>query len=174
MKSHVPTWKDCNVNTKSPQIYKNSILPIKIPIAGTVFWHADSNRHLKTIQAKVKKFFFLGPHLRHMEVPRLGVKLELHLQPMPQPQPQPHWILIHWVRPGVKPASSWLDVGFLTCWATTGLWRHFLEKTNNEEFTPLLNFTNKARKCICYLPKWQNVKPSNSGKCGGKAIYTQY
>ena len=24
-------------------------------------------------------FFFLGPHLQHMEVPRLGVKLELQL-----------------------------------------------------------------------------------------------
>ena len=24
-------------------------------------------------------FFFLGPHLRHMEVPRLGVKWELQL-----------------------------------------------------------------------------------------------
>ena len=24
-------------------------------------------------------FFFLGPHVRHMEVPRLGVKLELQL-----------------------------------------------------------------------------------------------
>ena len=24
-------------------------------------------------------FFFLGPHLQHMDVPRLGVKLELYL-----------------------------------------------------------------------------------------------
>ena len=29
-------------------------------------------------------FGFLGPNLRHMEVPRLGVKSEPHLQPMPQ------------------------------------------------------------------------------------------
>ena len=33
---------------------------------------------------------FLQPHLLHMEVPRLGVELELHLQPTPQPQQ--HWI----------------------------------------------------------------------------------
>lgn len=26
-----------------------------------------------------KKKFFLGPQLRHMEVPRLGVELDLHL-----------------------------------------------------------------------------------------------
>ena len=30
--------------------------------------------------------FYLGPHLRHMEVPRLGVELELYSQPIPQPQ----------------------------------------------------------------------------------------
>ena len=29
-------------------------------------------------------FFFLGPHMWHMEVPRLGVELELHLRPTPQ------------------------------------------------------------------------------------------
>ena len=31
-------------------------------------------------------FFFLGPHLWHMEVTRLGVELELQLRPVPQPQ----------------------------------------------------------------------------------------
>ena len=31
-------------------------------------------------------FSFLGPHPWHMEVPRLGVKLELSHQPMPEPQ----------------------------------------------------------------------------------------
>ena len=30
-------------------------------------------------------FFFLGLHLGHKEVPRLGVELELQLQPTPQP-----------------------------------------------------------------------------------------
>ena len=28
--------------------------------------------------------------------------------------------LIHWVKPGIKPTSSWVLVGFLTCWATVG------------------------------------------------------
>ena len=28
--------------------------------------------------------------------------------------------LTHWVRPGVEPASSWILVGFLTCWARVG------------------------------------------------------
>ena len=35
-------------------------------------------------------FFFLWPHLWHMEVPRLGVTSEL--QPLAWPQPQQHWI----------------------------------------------------------------------------------
>ena len=35
-------------------------------------------------------FFFLRLHLWHMEVPRLGVQLELQLRPLPQPQQ--YWI----------------------------------------------------------------------------------
>ena len=37
-------------------------------------------------------FFFLGPHLRHMEVPRLGVQLELQLQAYATvtPRSEPH------------------------------------------------------------------------------------
>ena len=33
-------------------------------------------------------FFFplLWPHLQHLEVPRLGIKLELQSRPMPEPQ----------------------------------------------------------------------------------------
>ena len=50
--------------------------------------------------------------------------------PAPQPQPQPHGIwassatyvtahcnagsLIHWVRPGIEPTSSWILVGFVS------------------------------------------------------------
>ena len=66
-------------------------------------------------------FVFLGLHPQHMEVPRLGVQSE--------PQPQQHQIqamsvtcaiahgnagsLTHWVRPGFKPASSWILVRFV-------------------------------------------------------------
>ena len=34
--------------------------------------------------------FFLQPHLKHMEVPRLGVELTCSCQPTPQPQQQQH------------------------------------------------------------------------------------
>ena len=67
-----------------------------------------------------------GPYLQHMEVPRLGVQSE--------PQQCRIWAvsatyaiargiarsLTHWVRPGIKPASSWMLVGFINHWATTG------------------------------------------------------
>ena len=29
--------------------------------------------------------------------------------------------LTHWMRPGIEPASSWILVQFLTCWATVGI-----------------------------------------------------
>ena len=67
-------------------------------------------------------YFFFWPHLQHREVPGLGVESELQLR-QPTLQPQPRWIqtasatytaacgnagsLTHWVRPGVKPTSSW-------------------------------------------------------------------
>ena len=73
-------------------------------------------------------FGFLGLHLRHMEVPRLGVESE------PQPQhlgirvaPVIHSAAhgnarspIHWSRPGIEPASSWILVGVINSWATKG------------------------------------------------------
>ena len=79
---------------------------------------------------KVFFFFFLvflGPHLRHMEVPRLGVESELQLPASPQPQQRQTWAspatyptacsnagsLTYWARPGIEPTSSWILVGFL-------------------------------------------------------------
>ena len=69
---------------------------------------------------------FLGPHPRHMEVPRLGVETELQL--LAYTTATVTWdpsctytiahsntgFLTHWVRPGIKPASR-------VCyhWATT-------------------------------------------------------
>ena len=74
-------------------------------------------------------FVFLGLHVQHMEVSRLGVESELQLPayttatPMPDlsrlcslhPQltamPNP---LTYGVRPGIEPASSWILVRFVT------------------------------------------------------------
>ena len=71
---------------------------------------------------------FLEPHLWHMEVPKLGVKLELQLPAyasataVPNPSlsmtyttaPGNAGSLTHRVRPGIKPASSWILVRLVT------------------------------------------------------------
>ena len=36
--------------------------------------------------------------------------------------------LTHWARPGTELASSWIIVGFLTCWATSGTPSSFIYK----------------------------------------------
>ena len=73
-------------------------------------------------------FCFLEPHPWSTEVPRLGVKLELQLpayashsnagsDPPLQPTLQLRATLdspIRWARPGIKPASSWILVGFVS------------------------------------------------------------
>ena len=73
--------------------------------------------------------FFLGLHLWHMEVPRLGIKLELHCQPRPQPQQRRIWAasatyitahsnagsLSHWVNCILMDTNK---VHY--CWATIG------------------------------------------------------
>ena len=76
-------------------------------------------------------FFFLGPHPRHVEVPRLWVKL-LWLWctrwPTPQPQQCQIWAvsetyttahgntrsLTHWVRAGFESSSLWMLVRFVS------------------------------------------------------------
>ena len=75
-------------------------------------------------------FAFLGLHLWHVDFPRLGIKLELHLPvyataraiamqdpshvPNPHHSPWQHQILQPLRRPGIKPAFSWILVGFIT------------------------------------------------------------
>ena len=76
-------------------------------------------------------FFFSGPpQLWHMEVPRLGVESDLQLLvyitatamgggfwAMSATYTTAHGnprSLTHWVRPGIKPATSWILVGFIT------------------------------------------------------------
>ena len=61
-------------------------------------------------------FVFLGPHLWHTEVPRLGVELEL--QPLAYTTAHSNArSLTHCVRPGIEPTASWILVRFVNCWA---------------------------------------------------------
>ena len=69
-------------------------------------------------------FCVLELHPGHMEVPRLGVELELQLLACTTAAGtlDPSWVcdlhhsntgsLTHWVRPGIKPTFSWILVGF--------------------------------------------------------------
>ena len=81
-------------------------------------------------------FVFLGPHPRHMEVPRLGVKSEPQLRAYTTATaiamgsqaetvtcPTAHHnarSLTHWARLGIELTSSWRLAGFANHWATTG------------------------------------------------------
>ena len=71
----------------------------------------------------------------HKKVPRLGgLNWSCSCQLLPQPQQcgiqtvsVTHTTahgnarsLTHWARPGFKPTSSWILVGFVTCWAARG------------------------------------------------------
>ena len=76
---------------------------------------------------------FIGLHLRHMEVPRVGAELELQLPAYTRATVTPDLShicdttaysntgsLTHWSRPGIKLLSSWMLVGFVNRWAMTG------------------------------------------------------
>ena len=114
-------------------------------------------------------FCFLGRHLRHMEVPSLGVKSELQLwayataTSMPDPRhicdlhhsSRQHWILKHWARPGIKSASSWILVRFVSAEAQrnspevlfqSGMSRGF-RRPGLEGWSRYLSGSEK-----CYLP----------------------
>ena len=87
-----------------------------------------------------KELFFLGPHLQHVEVSRLGVKSELQLPTytiatataMPDLRCVCNlcYSLTHWARPRIEPTSSWILVRFLICWDTTGTPQRTFEECN--------------------------------------------
>ena len=56
---------------------------------------------------------FLGPHMWHMNISRLGVELELQLPAYTTAHGNTR-SLTHWARPGIEPASSWILVRFFT------------------------------------------------------------
>ena len=72
-------------------------------------------------------FCFLGPHPWHVEVPRLGVKLELQLPTYAAAtgswdpshvfdrRRSRHQILTHRVRPWIEASSPGILVGFINC-----------------------------------------------------------
>ena len=80
-------------------------------------------------------YSFLGPNLRHMEIPRVmswigAAAASLHNSHSTAGTRATSVTyttacsnaryLTHWARPEIEPAFSWILVGFLTHWATTG------------------------------------------------------
>ena len=64
--------------------------------------------------------------------------------------------LIHWARPGIKPESSWMLVGFVTRWAITG--------------TPIFEFFKLSYICIVLAQEklWcqdLNLSENNNHNC---------
>ena len=86
--------------------------------------------------------FLFRATVGHMEVTRMGVKSELQLRPTPQSQQcriqavsttytaacGNAGFLTHWLRPGIKPTSSRILLGFVARWATMGTPKLYLER----------------------------------------------
>ena len=136
------TWNEYNIVN---QLYLNKFFfkknPERITLMTTRHWCKKGHKILKGRDTKGNSwpptkfdkqnctfFFFSGPHLRHMEVPRLGVKSELQLQAYTIATTT--WdlsrfatlttahlkagSLTHWARPGIEPESSWILVWLIT------------------------------------------------------------
>ena len=56
------------------------------PLATTSLFSTSVHLFLFCRQVHFCFFFFWGPHMQHVEIPGLGVELELQLQPLPQQQ----------------------------------------------------------------------------------------
>ena len=77
-------------------------------------------------------FGFLGPHLWHLEVPRLGAESELQLLVYATSHSNSNeGSLTHWVSPGIKPTTSWLLVEFVSAVPQRELLQYCFNPSNN-------------------------------------------
>ena len=80
---------------------------------------------------------FLGPHLWHMEVPRLGVEWELQLPACATATQHLSRVcdnarsLTHSARPGIEPATPWFLVRFTSAVPQWELLLYFLNQVNS-------------------------------------------
>ena len=108
-------------------------IPHLLPSAGWWYWlrwpHRQPIRRMSTSWPGTPQppsftlslfiLVFLGPHWRHMKVPRLGGEWDLRL-PAYTTAHSNKSSLTHWARPGVKRVSSWVLARFVSCWVTKG------------------------------------------------------
>ena len=124
-------------------------------------------------------FCFLGPHPQHMEVPRLGVKQELHWGPTPQLQQcrilatsatyttahSNTRSLNHWVRPGIETMSSWILVKFITAEPQGELLGLQLLKDLSELYLLLQWLTQMAGRLALAISKRSQFSTRTSPSC---------
>ena len=100
-----------------------------------------------SIYLKIKIFLGRGLHLQHMEIPRLGVKLELQL--LAAPQPQQRWIL--------NPLSGAMNG---PCILMDTSWVLNLLSHNRNSLIPVLGSSMGQTKmkhdsmCLCMISPW--------------------
>ena len=125
---------------------------------------------------------YLGPHLWHMDVPRLGVESELHLLACTSATgnsrlelhlwPTPHLMamsdhLTHWARPGIKPTSSWILVRLITAeprWELQ-LWNFWLHTRGSSISCSVfcIFYFNPFSKTMNSV--WQNYRRHSTSGC---------
>ena len=96
-------------------------------------------------------FCSLGPHPPHMEVPRLGVELELQLAAYTTAHDNVR-SLTHSVRPGIKPTISWFPVRFFSAVPQIGTPEWLYVKT-----LPVECFYMNKKQGIFYLRHSTNL-----------------
>ena len=111
-----------------------------VKFSGFFFFFWSESDGIGTYKSKslfVFFFFSLGPHSRHMEIPRLGVQSELQLLATviatATPDPSSVCDLHHsapWVRQGIEPTYSWFLVRFISAAPQQELLERFLKYTN--------------------------------------------
>ena len=93
----------------------------KIPSSSSLF-------KLEVLYGHIYLFIvFWGPHMWHMEVPRLGAQPELQLPAHTTAHGHTR-SLTHWFRPGIEPSSSWMPVGFVTAEPQWNSYSHILDE----------------------------------------------
>ena len=116
-------------------------------------WRADSSQEIFVS--------LLGPHLRHMEVPRLGVQLELQLPAYTAAHGNAK-SLTHWARPGIEPTTSWFLVGFVSAAPRRELLKCLLkERTRTQKDLDLKSEILKKGETRSIVFKLQVMKHCN-------------
>ena len=149
-----------------------------LPVVLCFHWETQTQKQCRRNHPLAHSFhsfrcFFFRAAPAEYGYSQVGVESELQLPAYAtttssagsEPQLQPR-SLTHWARPGVRPTSSWILVGFLTHWGTIGTPTFFFfpkERENKSSFwlLPRDSLSSKPSSWV----KWFVVVPTNRVKC---------